>query len=669
MLYGNTSPDAELIVLQGNCQTQYLAMLLAATNPPAGGRGYVSFLNAAVPGETQHSPALRDLQRAVCYFEQYDCAESNPVRDTVRHTLPAGCPTRVFPNVRMFSFWPFYQQHDEYESAPGLPWGHYPHGDTLAGSIRAEGLTGERALAAYHQRMYAHIARSGPPLQIDIERIQQHDRASDIPFGDYLLSHYRDTKLFHSPGHLSGEAIGELACRLFLNMHALLGDGDPAAGLAAIRQAARQIEAMGDDELPIHRATAQALGLRFHQPDHRYRWFGQAWTFDEYLARYLENDCSWHAPAATAAIAPACVPPAPPDIRATDLQLRVARSLPWMPTAVTVGARDITLEGWALAGVEAPDSLRFLVNGRAFDEVHWPLPSPDMLGPFGAIPGAAAARFRCVQHLEETAKGEKGAAAGETAPRIEAGFLRFNVTSRFGEHRQNHLTAWYIGDDRRNGTPPPVASMRRSAGTECAATFLLGGATQAMRIQQLLSDRFGRPLSSFADVLEIGCGAARLTRYLSHLCPRVTAADIDAPHFDHDTAAWPNVKFHCIDDTPALPFDAPRFDLILCFGRPAYWPEPTAQAWLTELRRVLKPGGLVLLSIPGDAHALLSNTPTANLRAMHRDGIASGTHGEVLRSHDFIFANWHTGLDVLGIVESMACCQDVVILRHPAAST
>ena len=115
-----------------------------------------------------------------------------------------------------------------------------------------------------------------------------------------------------------------------------------------------------------------------------------------------------------------------------------------------------------------------------------------------------------------------------------------------------------------------------------------------------------------ARVLELGCGAAWTTRALVE---RLGAAEVVATEVDriqHD-------KNLAIDDLPQVRFvlggaeaiDAPdaSFDAVFMFKSLHHVPESLMDQALTEIHRVLKPGGKALFSEPvywGEFNALMS---------------------------------------------------------------
>lgn len=354
------------------------------------------------------------------------------------------------------------------------------------------------------------------------------------------------------------------------------------------------------------------------------------------------------------------------DIYQADMQLSAAKHLRWMPSTIEVNATGVYIDGWALNVWDAPEQTRFLLNGKDFAKVEWPLESPDMVAHFDTLPNTTASRFRCWQPLEP----------GQSP--YENGFIRFNVTGQFGEHRKSYRTAWFFSDPALEVCAPSSARIERVIGTNHLEFFKLGGATTLNRIEHLLLDRFDRSLSSFRSVLDWGCGAGRLTRYLPRLATTVTGVDIDPDNIRGCTETIPQARFQQTDLYPPMPFADASFDLVIGISVLTHLKEPVQNAWLAELRRIVEPGGLVLLSIQGMAQSALYRAPSEQRRAVHREGIlyagknsqldrvidAPDYYVDVIQSHDYVMCKWGEYFEVLDIVEAIAGNQDLVVMRR-----
>lgn len=346
-----------------------------------------------------------------------------------------------------------------------------------------------------------------------------------------------------------------------------------------------------------------------------------------------------------------------------DLQLAVSRHLRWMPDRITLGEDRLMMEGWAVGVWDAREDCRFLINGVDFDALEWPLPSPDLLACFPDIPHADASRFRCQHYFSDP------------ATLFPDGMARFNVTHAHGEHAWSYRTAWFLADPTRERPLPAPAQIARVIGAPDAHAFCWGGATIVSRFAHLLAERFGRPLSSFTSILDWGCGAGRLTRYLLAYGRPVTGVDTDPDMVQLCRQTLPEAEFLPVSRLPPTALAAARFDLVLGLAVLPHLAEQAQDAWLAELQRLTRPGGLLLLSVQGMAQMALYGTPAAHKQAAHHAGLhdACGPAGpdaghdrDVLHSPDYILSHWGRYFDVLDIIEAMAGNQDVVVLRRRA---
>lgn len=104
-----------------------------------------------------------------------------------------------------------------------------------------------------------------------------------------------------------------------------------------------------------------------------------------------------------------------------------------------------------------------------------------------------------------------------------------------------------------------------------------------------------RPLSA----LDFGCGSGRIMRwFLQEHELSLTGCDIHRPTIEWMRSAYPEeVQLYCNDPEPPLPEAAETFDLVYCGSVFSHLPDWAP--WLLELRRVLKPGGILVASIHG----------------------------------------------------------------------
>jgi len=115
-----------------------------------------------------------------------------------------------------------------------------------------------------------------------------------------------------------------------------------------------------------------------------------------------------------------------------------------------------------------------------------------------------------------------------------------------------------------------------------------------------------------ARVLELGCGRAEKTRTLaeSGRISEIVALEVDTIQHEKNLAITdlPKVRFvHA--GAEAIPAPDASFDIVLMLKSLHHVPLPLMDSALSEVARVLKPGGLAWISEPvyaGDMNALLS---------------------------------------------------------------
>lgn len=110
-------------------------------------------------------------------------------------------------------------------------------------------------------------------------------------------------------------------------------------------------------------------------------------------------------------------------------------------------------------------------------------------------------------------------------------------------------------------------------------------------------DRFVREVGVGAAVLDYGCGRGRLCGELAQRgFHDLTGVDYSAEMIDAAKQDHPQLDFSVVDGE-ALPFANGRFDAVLLFAVLTCIASSAAQRSLVaEVRRVLRPGGLLLVS-------------------------------------------------------------------------
>jgi SAM-dependent methyltransferase len=158
-------------------------------------------------------------------------------------------------------------------------------------------------------------------------------------------------------------------------------------------------------------------------------------------------------------------------------------------------------------------------------------------------------------------------------------------------------------------------------------------------------------------ILDWGCGPARIVRHLPGLLgPGCTCYGTD---YNARTIAWceqhiPGVHFSTNALSPPMAFADGFFDIIYGISILTHLSEENQQKWYHELIRILKPGGLLLLTTQGNVYA---EKLTADERSRFRKGQLV-TRGNVTEGHR-VYATFHPP----GYVQNLFS-QNSTILEH-----
>jgi 2-polyprenyl-3-methyl-5-hydroxy-6-metoxy-1,4-benzoquinol methylase len=154
-----------------------------------------------------------------------------------------------------------------------------------------------------------------------------------------------------------------------------------------------------------------------------------------------------------------------------------------------------------------------------------------------------------------------------------------------------------------DGLPlPPPELIVRVAGTPDTAWFLEGGRLAAESIRMAL-ERSGRPIEGLEALLDFGCGCGRVTRRWRGLDGvRVHGTDANEDAIAWCTANLPFGEFATNALEPPVAYADAAFDAVYALSVLTHLPEKLGLAWRDELRRVVRPGGILLVSTHGASY-------------------------------------------------------------------
>jgi SAM-dependent methyltransferase len=149
--------------------------------------------------------------------------------------------------------------------------------------------------------------------------------------------------------------------------------------------------------------------------------------------------------------------------------------------------------------------------------------------------------------------------------------------------------------------PLPPARLRfRVHGLADRQSFLQVGETCAGDLRNALRQA-GVDFGSFTDILDFGCGCGRVMTFMRNpsIPQRFYGVDIDP-----EAIAWcrhnlPFGTFKSTNPDPPLPFEPKQFDFIYVISVFTHLDEEYQFAWLNELKRIARPGAIVIATAHG----------------------------------------------------------------------
>lgn len=279
--------------------------------------------------------------------------------------------------------------------------------------------------------------------------------------------------------------------------------------------------------------------------------------------------------------------------------------------------------------------------------------------------------------IEKTVAGALPPPPAFETPQQELQALSARVAELEAALGQQHTILWR----EMGAAPPPPRHMQVRTVGGYVPGFLESGYSICDDLDAVLKVA-GRDLSSFSRLLDYGCGSGRTTRALKTRYPE---AEVHGTDIDPEAIAWLTRncsrfgEFRLAPHQPPMPYPDSFFDFIVGISVFTHLPEDMQFAWLQELRRITKPGGLLILTTSGKKNYV--GLPPELLRVVEERGFCyvDGGYGQSINlpafyqntfhTPDYVRQNWSRYFEVLDIQETrMQNHQDTVLLRNSASS-
>ena len=239
------------------------------------------------------------------------------------------------------------------------------------------------------------------------------------------------------------------------------------------------------------------------------------------------------------------------------------------------------------------------------------------------------------------------------------------------------------------GPVPPLALRLRVSGIADETAFGSSGWNSAADFRRALSG-VGVHIPNVSHILEWGCGCGRI---LTQLPVDLAKQALHGCDIDGEAIAWLQANYPALrtiqsEGLPPLPYEDAAFDLILNHSVLTHLDETYQDAWLAELGRILKPDGVLVLtvhgpfayqrwieSLPKDDPATVeiarSSAETLKTRGIYfhvDDGWSAdfpAYYQSTFHAPAYVFEHWTRYFDILSYVPRGSLAhQDMILLRH-----
>lgn len=310
--------------------------------------------------------------------------------------------------------------------------------------------------------------------------------------------------------------------------------------------------------------------------------------------------------------------------------------------------------------------LKLLINGKPFDSIDWSKPAKPTKQYFWFVPtgnSAFSARLR-------------GAA-------LQGHVKEYRLQPVYASNNQPVAPYLYLDIPAAPlQNLPDAEAQHRVMGWSNDFWFSMYGRTHKNTIFDLIKKHRPAVEWPLVSLLDWGCGCGRIVRHIIESdtsLGRVVGVDIDAVNINWCKKNLRGAEFHTTGLQPPLPFDNESFDFIHGNSVFTHLNDIHQDLWLEELARVLKPGGIALLTVNSKGALAYGSADSAFIVEWEDKGIYFPGHNtnidevisdqsyyyDTFHTHAYVQKHWSKYLDLLEIHEMVFGYQDVVVLRKP----
>jgi len=257
--------------------------------------------------------------------------------------------------------------------------------------------------------------------------------------------------------------------------------------------------------------------------------------------------------------------------------------------------------------------------------------------------------------------------------------VHFTCVSASGEtFYPDHMDFWLLA----SSDPLPSTENMKRVGATAHGPFILDGSTFYAKLDVLSRRYLGQPLNDVGPILDWGVGCGKMVRYFpQNRRNYITGVDIDPVNIEWDTKHIAGINFAVIEKRPPTGLPSSHFELVYGNSVFTHLREPDQFLWLEELRRIVKPNGLALVTIHGTySFALLGWSEAYSVLTLLKQGmrvaesynpdlgeLGKDIYYDVAHSHQYIAEQWSKYFEVVDILEgyTMGELAMVVLRKKP----
>jgi SAM-dependent methyltransferase len=304
-------------------------------------------------------------------------------------------------------------------------------------------------------------------------------------------------------------------------------------------------------------------------------------------------------------------------------------------------------------------------DGVSF-KFHWPIHSPGSEDFYWYFPGAPYLGFRIDIDLARSA---------DPSP-----FFEFYFRIKGEDEARAKLRNVSVSKDFRSfQNYPGDYSVKRVQNLSSTVEAMVAGFTDYRRVAALASRYVD--LGPNTRILDWGCGFGRVCRHFLHNFPgaRVTGVELDEFNLDWMSEHLPNIVPIKTGLDAKIDLPDASADVIYGISVMTHIRQSQQVAWLEELKRILAPGGVLILTTSGsgalafgsrwlDRRCLDSWRNLGFLEFDHaskydRDIGGGSYYIQAYQSFDNTRRRWGEIVDIVGFIPSVFGYQDVVVMR------